>query len=54
LLIYVLYPLTVAGVISVFGIIYRVFSSLIERMNQHEITVTIHHERISNLEKMTR
>lgn len=51
LLIYVLYPLTVGGVLSIFGVIYHLFSTLIARVIAHEITTTAHHERITNLEK---
>lgn len=51
LLIYILYPLTVAGVISIFGIIYRLFSTLVERMIHHEVTASVHHVRIEALER---
>lgn len=52
LLVYVLYPLTVAGVLSIFGIIYKLFSTLVERMIHHEITASLHHQRIQALEQI--
>lgn len=51
LLIYVVYPLTVGGVFSLFAVVYRLFSNLITKVLTHEIHIAQHQEQILHLQK---
>lgn len=54
LLLYVVYPLIVAGVLGVFGFIYSLFGNMLKRIQQTELIATDHHARLSFLERRHR
>lgn len=52
-LIYLVYPLVLAAIIGIFGLLYALFANLLNRIDHHSTTLHMHHYRIAHIESIS-